>query len=296
MKDKGLPPSLIKSLSDAVRSYPSIKSLYLFGATTVRKESEFYFPDAIKLDEPASYEVFVLIVSETPIGDPLKFREAIQAQMKEEVKVFTIHYTCEDFEMEMDRDTFLRQILLPDNLIWSDIEWEFPDFTGKRHLEHLIEEWEFRMGKAGFFHEKAALSGWEKDDIAVMELVSQAVLQACAGLVWIHLNWKPRNFDLDLGLNLCKSFSTIPEILLPDATFRSQKMYHFLCQSRKHLLFNTESLLTQDEIDHATFSAEKFIREVNTFGVEIIRARGEKNYQTLIHLDLFEPVNTQEDK
>jgi len=294
MKNKGLPPSLIQKLSDAVRSYPSIDSLYLFGATTGRDESEFFVPNSIKANKPVKYEIFILVVSETSLGDPLKFREAIQAELEGEVKVYNIHYTCEDFSLQFDTDPFLRQILTPENLVWSDSEWQVPSIIRKRPLEQLIEEWEYRMRKAVFFHEKAAISGWDNDEVASTAFFSEAVWQASAALVWAHFEWKPRNFDLDLCLNLSKSFTSIPDMLLPKATFQSHKIYHFLCHSRTIMLQNTERLLTEDEAEEIFEVTRRFIRKVNAFGIEKIRSRGPKDYVTPLEVDYFDPFKFQQ--
>src|SRR5690554_1040706 len=94
MKDKCLPPSLIKRMSALIQSYPLIKSLYLIGVTEIRQEIGYFVPDCQKENKEARYEVFILVVSEVSLGDPLKFRKAIEAEIGENVDILSMHYTC----------------------------------------------------------------------------------------------------------------------------------------------------------------------------------------------------------
>lgn len=287
MENKVLPPSLIKRLSDSIRSYPSIKSLYYLGATEIREESWFFVPGSVKSDKKIRHEVFLLVISDKSLGDPLRFREVIQAEMAEEVKIFSIHYTVENLESQLIEYPFLYHLLLPQNRIWSDIEWAPELIKTKMPLDWHIKEWEHRMLRAIFFFGKAAFDGEEIDETSRLAFISEALSQASAALLWAKWQWKPPTMDLDLLLNLSKSFSSIPDIVLPENSFQSKRMYHLLCHAPFIMLHNLDLLISSDENDYIHSVAKEFLREVNFFGEKTIWSMGKENYRTPIDRNTY---------
>ena len=287
MKDKCLPPSLIKRMSAKIESYPLIKSLYLIGSTEVRHEFGYFVPDTKEANKKPRYEIFVLVVSESSLGDPLKFRKEIEAEIEEEVDILSIHYTCMDFEKGIIVDPFLLQVATAQNRLFSAIDWEVPRVGLSISPDEHIKEWESRITKAVFNYHRAADNDGENDETARMALIGQCLLQASCALVWSHWQWRPLNLDLDLLLKLSRSFSSIPEIILPKGSFLSKRMYHLLIQSRFNVLHNTEPLISENECNHAHKLAGKYLGHVISFGEKAIRSKGEENYSSPVELKRY---------
>ena len=287
MKDKCLPPSLIKRMSALIQSYPLIKSLYLIGVTEIRQEIGYFVPDCQKENKEARYEVFILVVSEVSLGDPLKFRKAIEAEIGENVDILSMHYTCMEFERGIIVDPFITQVATEENRLFSAIDWEVPRAGLSVSPDEHIREWESRITKAVFIYHRASDNDGENDEMARMALIGQCLLQGSCALVWSHWQWKPLNLDLDLLLKLSKCFSPIPDIILPKGSFLSKRMYHLLIQSRFNVLHNTEPLVSANECNHAHKLAGKYLGHVISFGEKVIRSMGEENYTSPVELKSY---------
>ncbi len=268
MKIKNIPQQVMEPLIKVIRSLVKVHSIYWIGATKNDSSSSYLFNSEVNGNFKQQYEFTLLIISYEEIGDPKPFMIEVFNKMKEQVKLYSIHYSYNDIKRRMEEgDNFLSRVLLPENCLFQ----ESPLFlTGYCYHPSKFKEikkvWEFRMNRASYFEDKTDTVDMVNDESARMVLVSQSVMQSCAALIWVYWEWKPHYFELDLLLNLCKNFSKSPLIVLPKKSFTSKKVYSQLCHAQYNINFKTVDDVTMEDSDYASNLAQRFLRSVRKEG------------------------------
>ncbi|WP_037321795.1 hypothetical protein [Salegentibacter sp. Hel_I_6] len=268
MKIKNIPQQVLEPIIKVIRSLVKVHSIYWIGATKNERSSSYLFNSEFNGNLKQHYEFTLLIISYEEIGDSKTFRCEVFNKMKEQVKLYSIHYSYNDIKRRLEEgDNFLSRVLLPENCLFQ----ESPLFlTGycyhPRKFEEIKKVWEFRLNRASYFEDKTDTVDMVNDESARMVLVSQTLLQTCAALIWVYWEWKPHYFELNLLLNLCKNFSKSPLIVLPKKSFTSKKVYSQLCHAQYNSNFKTVDDVSIEDSDYASNLAERFLRSVRKEG------------------------------
>ncbi len=268
MKIKNIPQHVFEQLIKVIRSLVKVHSIYWIGASKRDSFSSYIFNSKVYDHSKQEYKFTLLIISYQEIGDPKTFMGEVFNKMKEQVKLYSIHYSYNDIKRRMEEgDNFLSRVLLPENCLFQ----ESPLFlTGycyhPRKFEEIKKVWEFRLNRASYFEDKTDSVDMVNDESARMVLVSQTILQTCAALIWVYWEWKPHYFELDLLLNLCKNFSKSPRVVLPKKSFTSKKIYSRLCHAQYNINFKTVDDITMEDSDYASNLAERFLRSARKEG------------------------------
>lgn len=188
----------------------------------------------------------------------------VYSKTKEQVKLYSIHYSYNDIQYRLNKgDNFLSRILLPENCLYQESSLFMPCY--RNHLckfKEIKQIWELRINAASYFKNKADVVDIEYNETARMVLLSQSLMQTCAALLWIHWEWKPHYYDLDLLLNLCKNFSKSPSLVLPRKSFTSNKTYSYLCHAQHNLNFKTTKDVTLKDSNYAIELTKRFFNSV----------------------------------
>ncbi len=268
MKIKNIPQNVIEKLIGVIKSLLKVHSIYWIGATKNHNSSSYFFNSEVNGNFNQQYEFTLLIISYEEIGDSKTFMCEVFNKMKEQVKLFSIHYSYNDITRRLEEgDNFLSRVLLPENCLIQESSLFLTGYCyhpGK--FEEIKKVWELRISRAFYFEDKADVVDMMYNENARMVLVSQTLLQTCAALLWVYWEWKPHHFDLDLLLNLCKNFSNSPQIVLPKKSFTSKKVYSQLCHSQYNINFKTIDEVTIPDSDYASNLAGRFLKSVRKEG------------------------------
>ncbi|WP_037321271.1 hypothetical protein [Salegentibacter sp. Hel_I_6] len=275
MKIKNIPQHVLDRLVKVIRSLIHVHSIYWIAATKKNSSSSYKFNSKAYQHLEEQYEFTLLIISYEDINNPKPFMSQVFNKMNEHVKLYSIHYSYSDIIRRLEEgDNFLSRILLPENCIFQERALFLTGYCSHpREFQEIKKVWEFRINRAFYFMDKINIGDTVYDESARMVLVSQTIMQTCAALIWIYWEWKPHYFDLDLLLNLSKSFSRSPRIVLPKKSFTSKRVYSHLCHSQFNLNFKTVDDVTLKDSDYATELAGRFLR--------IVRNEGKKRLKEL---------------
>lgn len=262
MKIKNIPQHVLDHLIEVIRSLVSVHSIYWIGTTKNERSSRYLFNSEVNGNFTQHYELTLLIISYEEIGDSKTFRYEVFNKMKEQVKLYSIHYSYNDIKRRLEEgDNFLSRVLLPENCLFQESPLSLTGYCyHPRKFEEIKKVWEFRINRASYFEDKTDTVDMVNDESARMVLVSQSLMQTCAALIWVYWEWKPHYFELDLLLNLCKNFSKSTRIVLPKKSFTSKKVYSQLCHAQYNSNFKTVDDITMEDSDYASNLAERFLR------------------------------------
>lgn len=284
MKIKNIPQHLLERLIEVIRSLTQVHSIYWIGAIKKDSSSNYLFNSEVNDHYEQQYEFTLLIISYEEIGNPKAFMGQVFNKMKEQVKLYSIHYSYNDINRRLNEgDNFLNRVLLPENCLFQKSSLLLTGYCyHPRKFEEIKKVWEFRLNRASYFEDKIDTVDMVYDESARMVLVSQSLLQTCSALLWVYWEWKPHYFELDLLLNLCKNFSESPRIVLPKKSFTSKKVYSHLCHAQFNLNFKTIDDVTLKDSDYASDLAGRFLR--------IVRKEGQKKLNSLgrLHTEMVD--------
>ncbi|MDT0677313.1 hypothetical protein [Autumnicola musiva] len=268
MKIKNIPQHVLERLIEVIRSLVNVHSIYWIAAIKKGHSSMYLFNSEVNGNLKQNYEFTLLIISYEEIGNPKTFMGEVFNTMKEQVQLYSIHYSHNDIKRRLEAgDNFLSRVLFPGNCLFQESPLSLTSYCyHPRKFEEIRKVWEFRLNRASYFEDKTNTLDMVDDESARMVLVSQIILQTCAALIWVYWEWKPHYFKLDLLLNLCKNFSKSPLIVLPKKSFTSKKAYSQLCHSQFNLNFKTADDVTMIDSDYASNLAERFLRSVRKEG------------------------------
>ena len=268
MTIKNIPQHVLERLIEVIRSLVRVHSIYWIGTTKNERSSRYLFNSEVNGNFKQHYEFTLLIISYEEIGDSKTFRCEVFNKMKEQVKLYSIHYSYNDIKRRLEEgDNFLSRVLLPGNCLFQESPLSLTGYCyHPRKFKEIKKIWEFRLNRASYFEDKTDTVDMVNDESARMVLVSQTILQTCAALIWVYWEWKPHYFELDLLLNLCKNFSKSPRIVLPKKAFTSKKVYSELCHAQYNSNFKTVDDVHMEDSDYASNLAERFLRSVRKEG------------------------------
>lgn len=281
MKTKNIPQLVLERLIKVIRPMVKVHSIYWIGATKNDSSSHYLFNSKFKGDFKQYYEFTLLIISHEDIGNPKPFMAEVFNKMKEQVKLYSIHYSINDIKRRLEEgDNFLSRVLLPENCLFQESPLSLTGYCyHPRKFEEIKKVWEFRLNRASYFEDKIDTVDMVYDESGRMVLVSESLLQTCAALLWVYWEWKPHYFELHLLLNLCKHFSKSPRIVLPKKSFTSKKVYSQLCHAQYNINFKTVDNVSMEDSDYASNLAERFLRSARKEGDKKLKELELLHYQ-----------------
>ena len=271
MKKENLPQPLLDDLTRVIQSLLPVHSLYLLGANKEQRISSHLLRDHPQENTNYLHEFILLVISHKDIWSTQDFMDTVYRKTDQKVKVHSIHYTYEEVLKKLNYgDPFLTKAMQPENLLWQKEAIEFLD-PGAYTYHEVFQEWDRRMARACFFQDKAYQLDPVDDETARMELLHQVVLHGCAALLWVNMQFRPPHFDLEVLLKLAKMVSTSPDIILPDHTYASQRIFQYLKEAQYNLHLRTEPFIDYEDTDAAMEKSEKFLKQVQEEGEAILK-------------------------
>ena len=108
MKIKNIPQHVLEQLIKVMRSLAKVHSIYWIGATKNDSSSSYLFNSEGRDKFNQQYEFTLLVISYAEIRDPKTFMGEVFNKMKEQVKLYSIHYSYNDIKRRLEAgDNFL---------------------------------------------------------------------------------------------------------------------------------------------------------------------------------------------
>jgi hypothetical protein len=270
MENYPIPKKVTARLMKVIQSILTVHSIYLIGVQRESRSSLYVLDSEKECPDRDLYTITLLIISEENIAQPKEFMNEVFTKMNQRVKIYPILYTLNDVKYRLNAgDNFLSRTLLPENaLIFSHGLMVFSYCHHPKMYDIIHQEWEFRMKRAYYFEDKAYVCDSVPDQNAKMLLLSQALQQACAALLYVFWEWKPSQYDLDYLLNLCRCFCHSPRILFPRKSFRSNNVYHALCHAQYNVNFKSVSYVSQEGTYYANDLCRRFLDKAKEEGTK----------------------------
>src|SRR5690554_877196 len=270
MKKEKIPQRLLDELSETIQSLIPVHSIYLLGAQRVERVYTQFLREKPARQTDDHYEFILLVISQKDIWSTESFMDAVYSRTKQKAKVFSIHYTYEDVLKKLDYgDPFLTKVTNPESLLWQKEPINFLD-PGEFTYQEGADEWNRRMNRATYFRDKANLMDAVDDESARMEVIHQVVLHSSIALLWVYMQFRPQHFDLEVLLKLGKMVSKSPDIILPEQSYESQKVFQYLKESHFNLMYRTEPFIPYQDVDDALDRAIIFFGQVQEKGEAIL--------------------------
>ncbi|MGI0105617.1 hypothetical protein [Salinimicrobium sp. WS361] len=270
MENYPIPKKVTARLMKVIQSIVTVHSIYLIGVQRESCSSLYVLDSDKECSEGDLYTITLLIISEEYIALTKEFMNEVFTKMDQRVKLYSIHYTLNDVRYRLNSgDNFLSRVLLPENTFFCSHRLLVFGYCHHPKMYDIIhQEWEFRMKRAYYFEDKADVSDSAYDQNAKMLLLSQALQQACAALLYVFWEWKTPYYDLNYLLNLCSHFCQSPKMLFPKSSFRSYKEYHALCHAQYNVNFKSNSNVSLEETYHAHALCRRFLDKANLEGTK----------------------------
>jgi hypothetical protein len=265
-----IPKKVTGKLIKVIQSMVTVHSIYFIGVQKESFSSQYVLDTNEECPERDLYAITLLIISEEYIAQPKEFMNEVFTKMDQRVKLYSILYTLNDVRYRLNAgDNFLSRFLLPENTFFCSHRLLVFGYCHHPKIYDIIhQEWELRMNRACYFEDKAYVCDSVPDQNAKMLLLSQALQQACAALLYVFWNWKPSHYDLSYLLNLCSHFSQSPKILFPKKSFRSYKVYHALCHAQYNVNFKSASDVSLEGTYYAHDLCRRFLDKVKREGTK----------------------------
>lgn len=244
----------------------SLQALYLFGFQK-KKQS------AISLNKEESkvtfaYDYDILVIADAASSKQL---ERLQADIQKSlgISVFLITATSKQTQEDLDNNSpFFHQVLqLNDALFTADnkpFKWKFHANNGVQTEEEkkiAFVRWRDRKNTAeGFYTGGTEVEHSEQVAVKVL-LYSQAIEQACLGLLTYFYGYTPSNYNLKYLYRLCSSFWSFPRDIFPLNTEEEKDVFKEFSEVANDMRENAYSSIGWDNAYRYDERCDRFLAE-----------------------------------
>lgn len=273
MKEKIIPNRQLNKLIEVIRSILEVHSIYLIGGQKIKIASSYTFDMKNSASEKTKYSLALLIISPNHISAPKEVMNEFFTKMNEKVNVYLIPYTLNDLKYRLTSgDNFLSRILNRENKLYGANDLQVTGYCSHPRMYAEIEkEWKARINRSFYFEEKVDICDTVYDETAKILILAEALQQACAALLCVFWEYKPVYYNLDYLLNLCIHFCDCPRIILPKTSFRSHRVYHYLCHAEYLVNFKSEDKISLGDSNYAHQICCRFLKRVNVEGIKKLK-------------------------
>lgn len=273
MKEKIIPNRQLTKLIEVIRSILKVHSIYLIGGQKIKTVSSYTFGAKDSFTETDFSCVTLLVLSKKNISQPKELMNEVFNKMREKVKVYLIHYSLNDAKYRINSgDNFLSRSLSQKNELYCPDRLELTRYCAYPKVYNSIEkEWQKRINRAFYFEDKVNVCDTVYDETSKMLLINQALQQACAALLYVYWEYEPSYYNLDYLLHLCLHFCDCPQIILPKTSFRSRRVYHYLCHAQYLVNFKSVDTISLGDSDYAYKLCCQFLKKVNKEGIKKLK-------------------------
>lgn len=270
MKAQHIPEKIIAKLIVVMQSMINVHSIYLLGVQKEIRSSSYFLCDNGENVEKEHYLLSILVISQENIAQPKEFMNEVFSKMHQSVKIYSIHYTLNDVKYRLNfGDNFLSHVLLPENELYcSQRLLSFGYCYHPKVYDMIKKDWKLRINRANYFENSANILDSVNDENARMFLLSNALQQASAALLYVFWEFKISDYDLKHQLNLCLHFSNCPKIILPKISFRSNRVFHALCHAQYNLHFKLNNNVSPEDTDYAQRLCRLFLDQAKNEGIK----------------------------
>ena len=260
MKINNVPPSLLEQLIRDIKSLVPVHSVYGI-ASTREKASSVYLLDSEEVQNDSFfYQLTLLLITYDKVLDHRALSQQLLEKSNGRIRTHLILYTYEEIYNQLELgDNFLSRVLRPENCLFQESSLSVSNYMAFPAMYEKIEKgWITRVNRATYFESIADILDVQRDEVARMNLINQMIFHSSSSLLWVFWEWPATTTDNDLLLNLCKSFTDCPDIILPDESYETQRIYSYLCNSYNNLHHQTDLIISGEDTELALEKAKQF--------------------------------------
>src|SRR5690554_2613811 len=240
MEINSVPPFLLEKVLADIKSVVPVHSVYWINGIRPEPSPDNLLNSIEAPHQSRCYQLTLLLITYNKEYARRGISEQLYEKSGGEVKTHLILYTYEDiYDLLEVGDNFLSRALKIENCLFQKSSLSVPKYMAFPAIYNKIENgWRVRTDRALYFEANANILDVTRNEVARMAIISQIIYHSSTSLLWAFWEWPASTTDIDLLLNLCKTFTDIPDIVLPDDTFKSQQIYQFLCDANYNLHYN----------------------------------------------------------
>lgn len=260
MKINDVPPSLWEKVLTEIKSVVPVHSVYWINAARQQPSSDKQSRSTDTSDLGGRYQLTLLLITYEKVYDRRSISEQIYLSSGLEVKAHLLLYTYEEiYEMLESGDNFLSRALKPKHCLYQESSLSVPKYMAHPAIYKNIKKgWLVRTSRATYFEANAEIVDVTRNEVARMAIIRQIIYHSSTSLLWVFWEYPATTSDIDLLLHLCKSFTDLPDMILPGGSDESQRTYEFIRDAVFNLQYNMDLILTRQDTEIALEKAKEF--------------------------------------
>lgn len=260
MEINSVPPFLLEKVLADIKSVVPVHSVYWINGSRYQASNDNLSSSKEAPEQSGCYQLTLLLITYDKVYDRRGKSEQLYKKSGGQVKTHLILYTYEEiYQMLELGDNFLSRALKPKNCLFQESSLSVPKYMAYPAIyENIKTGWLVRTNRARYFEANAEILDVTNDEVARMAIIRQIIYHSSTSLLWVFWEYPATTSDIDLLLNLCKSFTDIPDIILPDGSCESQRNYELIREAVFNLQFNMDLTITGQDTEIAFEKAREF--------------------------------------
>ena len=276
MKTKSITKFPLKDeLLGLLRSLISVHSVYVIHLNNTKKRHVAFLSPKSKQEHLEAIYTLLIVGNKTINKNQDDFMEEVYNKMKQRCKVNMLFCTLANIMERIDiGDNFLTRTLQEAPCMYREDNAlsRYGQYGLMYHIsiyKEIKTVWRHRMERAVYLISIIDVIHENEEPLSKLSILHKAMEQICLGLLYIFWEFKPHHYTLSYLMDLCSTFTSLPNEMFPQTTFGLQRQYYMLCNASEIMSFKGQNG-TNDfrlrDVDKVLKRCKQFHQKANQLG------------------------------
>ncbi|GGK32787.1 hypothetical protein GCM10007962_28900 [Yeosuana aromativorans] len=266
---------LQKELLDLLKNLVPLHSVYVIGMDTSKNKHIHYLHTKSKQEHLEAIYTLLIVGNKTINKNLDDLMEEVYNKMKQRCKVNILFCTLDNIMERIDiGDNFLTRTLKEAPCMYREDNTlsRYGQYGLMYHIsiyKEIKTVWRHRMERAVYLISIIDIIHENEEPLSKLSVLQNAMEQICLGLLYVFWEFKPHHYTLSYLMDLCTTFTSLPNEMFPQTTFGLQRQYYMLCNASGIMRFkgrNGTNGFRSRDVGKVLKRCERFLREADRLG------------------------------
>ncbi|WP_188649345.1 hypothetical protein [Yeosuana aromativorans] len=255
-----------------LRSLISIHSVYVIDINRSKNKHIYYLHTKSKQEHLEAIYTLLIVGNKTINKNLDDLMEELYNKLKQRCKVNIIFCTLPNIMERIDiGDNFLTGTLKEAPCMYREDNalYRYGQYGLMYHISIYREiktVWRHRMERAVYLISIIDVIHDNEEPLSKLAVLHKAMKQICLGLLCVFWEFKPHHYTLSYLMDLCTTFTSLPNEMFPQTTFGLQRQYYMLCNASEIMSFKGTNDFGLRDVDKVLKRCKQFHQKANQIG------------------------------